>query len=397
VIDLIRCSEPWLIAADALDYLASRAAAFQINQLRPENLKSNPLLSVKDGVGIVGIQGTLMRRPDPMAQWLFGATDTEEIGAAISEAAERDDVKSILLDIHSPGGTVNGIPELADAVKEASERKFIHAWTGGMMASAAYWIASQADAIYAAPSAKVGSIGVIIPFLDRSGEMAKKGLKMEIFASGKFKGVGMPGTSLTDEQRELIQGDVQEIFEDFKSAVLSRGRNIPVDAMEGQTFSARTAQKYGLANIAKSKEALLKRISGLNSSGVKVDTTSRFIPHARMKTVEEQLAAALAKLEAVESQSETIATLESDRVANAAKFETMLADFAELDGKVKTLTEQNAQLAAKAEQIDKQIALRSAQIAAEGAAPLPAQVTPSAQDQKPVSAAEAWNAQFTKR
>jgi ClpP class serine protease len=265
------------------------------------------------------------------------------------------------------------------------------------MASAAYWIASQADAIYAAPSAKVGSIGVIIPFLDRSGEMAKKGLKMEIFASGKFKGVGMPGTSLTDEQRELIQGDVQEIFEDFKSAVLSRGRNIPADAMEGQTFSARTAQKYGLANIAKSKEALLKRISGLNSSGVKVDTTSRFIPHARMKTVEEQLAAALAKLEAVESQSETIATLESDRVANAAKFETMLADFAELDGKVKTLTEQNAQLAAKAEQIDKQIALRAAQIAAEGAAPLPAEVTPSAQDQKPVSAAEAWNAQFTKR
>ncbi|NDD52887.1 hypothetical protein EBZ39_03235 [bacterium] len=399
MIELIRCSEPWLIAPEALDFLADRAAAFQLDKLRPEKLKGNPLLSVQNGVGIVAIEGTMMRRPDPLAQWLFGATDTEEIAAAVSEAAERDDVRSILLDIDSPGGTVNGVPELADAVREASGQKFVHAWTAGRMASAAYWVASQADAIYAAPSAKVGSIGVIVPFLDRSGEMAKKGLKMEVFASGKFKGVGMPGTSLTDEQRELIQGEVQELFEDFRAAVLSRGRNIPVEAMEGQTFSARTAQKYGLAGIAKDRKSLMRRIGSLNSTGAKVDSVQRFFPSASMKTVEEQLASAIAKLEAVEAQSATIATLEADRKATREKLETLLADLAELDGKVKTLTEQNAELAKKAENIDTQIAIRAAQIAAEAGSVVPAKVTAQGDPKETVfkSSAEAWNAQFAKR
>ena len=61
---------------------------------------------------------------------------------------------------------MNGTPELAQAVADASRDKFVYAFSAGQMCSAAYWVASQCDAIYATPSARVGSIGVILPFVD---------------------------------------------------------------------------------------------------------------------------------------------------------------------------------------------------------------------------------------
>jgi ClpP class serine protease len=122
-----------------------------------------------------------------------------------------------------------------------------------------------------------------------------------VFASGKFKGIGLPGTSLTDEQRELLQAEVEEIFADFRSAVLARGRKIPDEAMEGQTFSARQAQRQNLAGIAKNRDAVLARLGRLHGS--KVDTVARSIPHALMKTVEDQLSDALAQIKTLETQA----------------------------------------------------------------------------------------------
>ena len=252
--DAIRTRQPWLIAPDALEHFAARATAYSLGQLRQEEPPTHPLLAIEGGVGIVTLSGPLIRRPDALESWLFGAVDTEEAIAALHEATERPEVEAILLDIDSPGGTVNGTPELAEAVADASRQKYVYAFSAGLMCSAAYWVGSQADAVYASPSARVGSIGVIIPFLDSAEAFERAGLHMEVFASGKFKGIGLPGTSLTDEQRELLQGEVEEIFADFRAAVLSRGRQIPDEALEGQTFSARQAQRHNLAGIAKNRD-----------------------------------------------------------------------------------------------------------------------------------------------
>jgi ClpP class serine protease len=116
------------------------------------------------------------------------------------------------------------------------------------MCSAAYWIASQSDAIFATPSARVGSIGVLLPMLDESEAFKQAGLKVELFAAGKYKSVGVPGVSLTDEQRAWLQADVDEIYADFKAAVLARGRRIYPDAMEGQCFSGRKASYNSLTS-----------------------------------------------------------------------------------------------------------------------------------------------------
>ena len=110
------------------------------------------------------------------------------------------------------------------------------------MCSAAYWVASQARAIYATPSARVGSIGVVQAVIDNTAALDEAGIKVEVFAVGKYKAMGAPGTPLTDDQRELIPSNLAEIA----GSSMPRCWPGPVDsaeAMEGQTFSGRQAQR----------------------------------------------------------------------------------------------------------------------------------------------------------
>ena len=176
--------QPWLITPEthaAMLRASSRVELF--SQDSPEPPEPD-LLSVENGVGIVTIHGALMKRPDFFARLLLGATDMEDVAAALETARDRADVQAVFLDVDSPGGTVNGTPELAALVADVSKAKYTYAFTDGQMCSAAYWIASQADAIFATPSARVGSIGV-------------------------------EGTALTEEQRAWIQTQVDETYADF--------------------------------------------------------------------------------------------------------------------------------------------------------------------------------------
>jgi signal peptide peptidase SppA len=275
----------WLIQPDALHAMVQASRTFHDRAGTLTATPSNSLLSVENGVGVVAIEGPILRKPDLYARAFMGAIDSDEIGDAIREASERDDIKAVFLDIDSPGGTVAGTPELAAAVASLNERKPVYAFSSGLMASAAYWIASQARAIYATPSAQVGSIGVVQAFLDQSAALESAGLKVEVFSVGKYKAMGAPGSRLTDDQRELIQSNLEDIAADFHAAVLARGRSIPAEAMEGQTFSGRQAQRYNLAGMVPDREEAMRRLRIYHAA---VDTESR----AMSTALEDQLAEA---------------------------------------------------------------------------------------------------------
>ncbi|MEI8313742.1 MAG: S49 family peptidase, partial [Verrucomicrobiota bacterium] len=189
--------QPWLIAPEALGAMVAATKSFFDNTPDLPDRPNSPCLSVEDGVGVVAITGPMLRNPDIFDRIILGACDTGELINAVAEAAARPDIEAIFLDIDSPGGSVNGTPELAQAVADASKVKYVYAFSAGQMCSAAYWVASQADAIYATPSARIGSIGVILPVVDSSAAFEQAGLKVEVFAAGKFKSAGTPGTSLT--------------------------------------------------------------------------------------------------------------------------------------------------------------------------------------------------------
>jgi len=252
--------QPWLITPES--HASMLRALSRTELFRDDTPQPTPpdLLTVDGGVGVVTIHGALMKRPDFFARLFLDATDIEEVAAALEAVRDREDVQAVFLDVDSPGGTVNGTPELAALVAAVSKAKYTYAFTDGQMCSAAYWIASQADAIFATPSARVGSIGVLMPMLDESKAFEQAGLKVELFAAGKFKSIGVAGTALTDEQRAWLQAQIDETYADFKAAVLARGRRITPDVMEGQCFSGRKASYNSLTSgvVGSRTEALMK-------------------------------------------------------------------------------------------------------------------------------------------
>jgi signal peptide peptidase SppA len=236
---------------DGIIGLAMDMAAGKLFTL-PQSEAPQSIMSVADGVATISITGPLLPNTDEFDRVMLGATSLDEVRSTVESAAADPSVTSIVLNIDSPGGTVRGTPEAADAIYEASKVKPVSAHTSGTMASAAYWLGSQATSVSMTRSASVGSIGVMVPHIDQSKRAEMLGVKVELFTTGKFKAAGFPGTSLTESQRELIQERIDQVFGEFKSAVTRQGRKIPAEAMQGQTFYGPQAESLGLATVVRS-------------------------------------------------------------------------------------------------------------------------------------------------
>jgi signal peptide peptidase SppA len=251
--DFILTQEPWAIAPEAMDGIIGLAMDMAAGKLFTLSQSEAPasIMSVADGVATINITGPLLPTTDEFDRVMLGATSLDEVRSTVESAAADPSVTSIVLNIDSPGGTVRGTPEAADAIYEASKIKPVRAHTSGTMASAAYWLGSQATSISMTRSASVGSIGVMVPHIDQSKRAEMLGVKVELFTTGKFKAAGFPGTSLTESQRELIQERIDQVFGEFKSAVTRQGRKIPAEAMQGQTFYGPQAESLGLATVVR--------------------------------------------------------------------------------------------------------------------------------------------------
>ena len=244
-------AQPWLITPEGYAAVAAlvEAHAGSMAAIKLDDLfDAPPQMSIDKATGIaeIPIQGTIGKGLSKIER-SCGAVGTEDISANLQAALSDPAVKGILLNIASPGGTVNGTPEVAAAIRAATEFKPILAFTDSMMASAAYWIGSQASMVIASESASVGSIGVYIPVTDMSKRAEMAGIKVEVIKNkeGTYKGMGHPGTSMTDPQRTHLQSVADEIFGMFAGAVQSR-RSVPASAMQGQTFFGNEARRNGL-------------------------------------------------------------------------------------------------------------------------------------------------------
>lgn len=213
-----------------------------------ERMKPQATL-LSDGIAIVPVEGLLMRKPS-VWELFDGVEDTNNIHEMIDSAARNPDVTGLLLDVDSPGGFMTGGPEVADTIKQVRKTKPVVAWTGGLMASLAYWIGSQAESVVATRSAIVGSIGAFTTHVDYTKFLESLGIKVELFKNkdGEFKAAGVTGVPLTDSQRENIQSRVETSFKEFKRAVTSARADLKDDSMRGQTFSGAEAKSAGLVD-----------------------------------------------------------------------------------------------------------------------------------------------------
>jgi len=200
-------------------------------------------ISLVGDVAVIPVSGALGERLDDFDVY-FGMTDYSDVREKIIAANDDPTITAIVLDIDSPGGFVVGTEETAQVISDSA--KPVVAFTNTMAASAAYWLGVAADAFYATPSSQVGSVGVYSLFYDWSKAFERAGITAELFTSGSLKGMGAVGVPLTDEQREYLQNNVEELAIQFKSYVVSRRGKIDDRHMEGQTVRGRAALAAGM-------------------------------------------------------------------------------------------------------------------------------------------------------
>jgi signal peptide peptidase SppA len=175
---------------------------------------------------------------------MMGAVDINDLSDQVDAMAADPAVEKIAFHVSSPGGTVTGVEELANKIRNLGKPTM--AYTDSEMASAAYWISSASDKVTASPSSSVGSIGVYMAIPDYSEAAKMAGIKMVVIKSGKFKGAGIEGTSLDEGQMGNLQEGVDTIHAEFKEAVNMKRKMVKAEAMEGQVFSGKQAAAQGL-------------------------------------------------------------------------------------------------------------------------------------------------------
>lgn len=247
---------PWAMEETAINALLSHAKGIDLRQHVAESL-AMPKTELRsaaemlpDGKGksvaVLRVEGTLMKAGSSL-----GGTGTVQMRRDIRKAAADGDVSAIMLVIDSPGGTVAGTDDLAAEVKAATKRKPVMAYVQDLCASAAYWVASQADKIVAnSNTAMIGSIGTFMTAYDMSKKAETEGVEALVFATGSLKGAGAaPGSPISEEQRAHFQGIVNESQKTFDAAVKS-GRGMSDKQLStvrsGGVFHAQEALKNGL-------------------------------------------------------------------------------------------------------------------------------------------------------
>ena len=177
-----------------------------------------------------------------------GATDYADICKDIQEANENPQVQNILLNMDTPGGMWGGLVECAAAIAESGKPVYAFVPPGGICASAGMYLAAACQGRFLSPSAQAGSIGVYCAYTDMSAMAEARGIKVKVFSSGTYKGMGIPGTSLTADQEQYLQDNVMELAEEFYDHIRTNLGDIPDSAMQGQMFRADEAVKLGLAD-----------------------------------------------------------------------------------------------------------------------------------------------------
>lgn len=269
-------SQLWSILPAKMDeilaVLAYRAAGHEFTaeeiRARVGDGAGSSAPSKRGAVAVIPLHGVIAHRMGSMDESSGGAS-AERFTALVKQMTADDSVGTILLDVNSPGGALPGLIEAADAVWAARQKKRVVAIANSTMASAAYWIASQAEELIAIPSAmdpSIGSIGVFTVHQDLSAALEKEGVKVTIIKAGDHKTDGNPFEPLSDERRADMQSAVDGAYAAFVKAV-ARGRGVSVaDARNGfgrgKALSAGDAKAAGLIDRIATMDDTLARLTG---------------------------------------------------------------------------------------------------------------------------------------
>lgn len=271
-------TRPWFIDARSaqqivaiLEYRSEHGPRAQ--PYREEPAKEPTVEERKGKIAVLNLMGAIVPRSS-MVDDLSGPTvaSLEMFQAAFDKVAKDDDVVAIVINVDSPGGSVDLVPETAAKIRAARrEGRPIIAIANTLAASAAYWIASAADELVVTPSGEVGSIGVYMLHQDISDMLEAEGVRMTFIKEGPRKTEGNPFEPLDAPARNALQATARHYYDLFVKDV-AKARNVSEDVVRadpeetdkhfggGRVYPSSIAVKLGMADRVDTLEGVLQRL-----------------------------------------------------------------------------------------------------------------------------------------
>lgn len=291
---------PWALApgklAELQDIYAAHArgdvidlAAVEARLGRKLGNNTPTAYEVVDTVAVLPVQGVLAPKAN-MFMEISGGMSLQMMMRAFEDSLNDPSVRSVILHMDTPGGSVLMTPEFAAAIQAAQDRKPVIAFSDGQMASAGVWIGSAAQGVYiSGPTVQVGSIGVVAMHRDFSKREEQMGVKTTEVTAGRYKRMAGQFEPLTTEGRAHIQAQVDYLYSLFVEAVALHMQvstdKVLTDMADGRVFTGRQAIDAGLVDgmsslpalidaMSKDPRAAIKRQRGPTTRAITASTTT---------------------------------------------------------------------------------------------------------------------------
>lgn len=229
--------------------------------ISPVQMKNSATFSEKH-TAVVKISGTIMEDE---------AAKAESVIKGLRKAFDNEKTVGIILKINSPGGSPVQAGYIYDEIRRLRNKypnKKVYAVAGDMCASAAYYIASAADEIYADKASIVGSIGVLMNGFGFSGAMSKLGVDRRLITAGDKKGLLDPFSPVKAEDLKLVHVMLDTVHQQFINSVKQgRGKRLKEDPdiFSGLFWTGEQALKLGLVDGLGSPESVARDVIGVET------------------------------------------------------------------------------------------------------------------------------------
>ena len=212
----------------------------------------------KEGIAWIKVRGVISEEESNSP---FGRSNmASSIAKRVREAAKDDNVKAIVLDINSPGGTVASVQDIYAELLAAKEKgKKVVALMRDVAASGGFYVAMAADQIVAEPGTITGSVGVIMQAGNVVGLFDKLGIQVTPITSGKYKDIGSAYRAMTPAEKALLQDMVNDTYSQFLAAVQKGRPNVSPEILaeytDGRVFTGQRAFNLGFIDKLGGEEA----------------------------------------------------------------------------------------------------------------------------------------------
>lgn len=223
----------------------------------------NNIMYSGDKIALISLDGVISSENN--SSELLGSPNTAvNVQKLLKKATDDPQVKGILLQINSPGGTVGQSQEIYNTILRLRKKKPVVIAMSDIAASGGYYIASAGDRIFANPGTLTGSIGVIMSSFNVKNLVSNKlGIDSVVIKSGKFKDIGSPYRTMTQDEKNLLQDVVNSTYQQFVKAItkgrVERNDNYKIAKRDltaqrlkkyadGRIFTGETAYKLGFVD-----------------------------------------------------------------------------------------------------------------------------------------------------